>query len=495
MKTGGSEMRCNVVAVLVIGLLLLGMSALPKSIFAETQSAAKQRALDEVAALDVEIARMSSELWNFSEIALEERRSSEFLAGVLEAAGFKVRRGVAGMPTAFVAEWGAGRPIIGVLAEYDALPEIGNDPIPRRQVRSDGQPHGHGCGHNLFGAGSVGAAIALKRTMENEGLRGIVRLYGTPAEETLVGKVYMANAGLFDDLDAALDWHPDIRSGVMNQRGQAMNNFAVEFFGQSAHGAYDPWNGRSALDAAELMNHGVNLMREHIEPTARIHYVTTDGGNAPNVVPDYARVWYYARESNRKKVDENYAWILDVAAGAARATRTRHEVTLITGVHEMLLNRPLQEAAQRNLELVGVPAFGAEEQAFARELQEFMELESAGIDIELASLSDEVEPPDGGSTDVAEVSWITPTGSFYVVSAGVGLPWHSWATSASHGIPGAAKSAQVAARVLALTGVDLLTDPDLLERAKVDFREHTGGKPYVSPIPVDQKPPLPAREK
>jgi len=487
-------MSRNAIAVLVSSVMLAGSSALPAASSAEALPAAKQDALDEVAALDAEISRLSSALWEISEIALEERRSSELLASVLEAAGFKVQRGVAGLPTAFVAEWGKGRPIVGVLAEYDALPQIGNDPVPRKQPRSDGQPHGHGCGHNLFGAGSVGAAIALKRTMEKQGLRGTIRLYGTPAEETLVGKVYMANAGLFNDLDAALDWHPDWRAGVNNQTGQAMNNFSVEFFGQSAHGAYDPWNGRSALDAVELMNHGVNMMREHIEPTARIHYVMTHTGDAPNVVPEYARVWYYARESNREKLGKNYAWILDIAAGSARATRTRHEVTLITGVHEMLLNRPMQEAVQRNFEFVGAPTYGEEEQLFARDLQTFLELEATGIDTELMPLADGVEPPEGGSTDVAEVSWIAPTVSIYVASAGVGLPWHSWATAASHGIPGAAKSAQVAARVLALTGVDLLTDPDLLERAKADFREHTGGKPYVSPIPVDQKPSLPARE-
>ncbi len=451
----------------------------------------KQTALEMAAALDDEIRRMAETLWEYSEIALEEKRSAAFLAKLLEEEGFAVKRDAAGMPTAFVAEWGQGRPIVGVLAEFDALPGIGNAAVPRREPRADGHPHGQGCGHNLFGAGSVGAAMTLKRTMEKHRLGGTVRLYGTPAEETVVGKVYMAKAGLFDDLDAALDWHPSLETEVQNQAGQALNNFTVEFFGQAAHGAFDPWNGRSALDAVELMNHGVNLMREHIEPSARIHYVIPSGGEAPNVVPAYAKVWYYVRDVDREKVERNYAWILDVAGGAARATRTKHKVTLTTGVHEMLLNRPLQEAAQANLEAVGAPDYSDDDQAFARRIQAFLELEEKGIATVVEPLTAEQEPTRGGSTDVAEVSWITPTVSVSVASAGDGLPWHSWATSASHGTPGAPRAAQVAARALALTGVDLLTDPDLLAAARTFFTEKTGGKPYSSPIPVDQEPPLP----
>ena len=454
-------------------------------------SQVKQTALDQVAALDGTINQMAAQLWKFSEIALTEKTSAAFLAGVLEKEGFALRREVAGMPTAFVAEWGEGKPVIGILAEFDALPNIGNNPVPRREPRSDGHPHGQGCGHNLFGAGSTGAAIALKRTMQEHRLKGTVRLYGTPAEETVVGKVYMANAGVFDDLDAALDWHPDLKTGVSNQSGQALNNFTVEFFGQAAHAAYDPWNGRSALDAVELMNHGMNMMREHIEPTARIHYVIPSGGEAPNVVPEFARVWYYVRDISREKVEQIYAWALDVAAGAARATRTDHKVFLITGVHSMLLNRPLQEAAQKNLEIAGPPAYTEAEQSFARELQGFLKIEQKGLSTSIQPLAAEPQPAEGGSTDVAEVSRITPTVSFTVASAGAGLPWHSWATSASHGVSGASRAAQVAARALALNGVDLLTDPDLLKRARAFFLEKKGEQPYESPIPVDQKPPLP----
>jgi aminobenzoyl-glutamate utilization protein B len=395
------------------------------------------------------------------------------------------------MPTAFVAAWGSGEPVIGILAEYDALPGIGNAAVPFKQLRTDGVTSGQGCGHNLFGAGSVAGAMALKRTMERHGIEGTVRLYGTPAEETVVGKVYMAKADLFDDLDAAITWHPGLETETDNEPSRAMNNFTVEFFGQAAHSSADPWNGRSALDAVELMNHGVNMMREHVKPTARIHYVMPSAGEAPNVVPEYAKVWYYVRDVNRESVGEYYQWILKIAEGSALATRTEHRVSLITGVHATLLNRPLQEAVQRNLELAGAPEFSDEDQAFARELQKALGIEEKGLNAEIEPLADEELPVSGGSTDVAEVSRITPTVQFSVTTAAADIPWHSWATSASHGTEGAVKGANVAALVIALTGVDMLTDADLLRRAKSVFAEMTGGKPYEAPIPKEQEPPLP----
>jgi aminobenzoyl-glutamate utilization protein B len=456
-------------------------------------SPAKRAALNAVEELGEDIHTMAMTLWDRSELALLEEQSAEFLAGVLEQEGFTVERGVAGMPTAFTATFshGEGSPVLGVLAEYDALPGVGNAPVPHKAPREDGVTSGQGCGHNLFGAGSVGAAIALKRAMEREGLSGTVRLYGTPAEETVVGKVYMAKAGVFDDLDATLVWHPALETGVSNQPGRALNNFTVEFRGQAAHASADPWNGRSALDAVELMNHGVNMMREHIQPTARIHYVIPSAGEAPNVVPEYAKVWYYVRDTSRASVTEYYEWILDIAKAAAIATRTEHEVFLVTGVHEHKLNRPLQVAMQKNLELVGPPRFEEPFQAFAVAMQEGLGLERKGLDTEIKSLADGPEPLRGGSSDVAEVSYINPTVELRVTSAPAGVPWHSWATSASHGREEAVEAANVAAKVLALTGIDILTDADLLEQARAYFLEQTGGAAYQSPIPLDQKPPLP----
>ncbi len=490
-STSGGRGDTHHLPALVAGLLLALLLALP--VGAQEISGEKATALEAVDAFRDEIHDMSMTLWDFSELALLEDASAEYLADVLESEGFTVERGVAEMPTAFVASFGNGRPIIGVLAEFDALPNIGNAVVPRKEPRADGNPHGQGCGHNLFGAASVGAAVALKQTMEEHGLSGTVRLYGAPAEETVVGKVYMAKAGLFDDLDATLDWHPSTETKVRNQSGQAMNNFEVEFFGQAAHAAGDPWNGRSALDAVEMMNYGANMLREHVRPTTRIHYVIPSAGEAPNVVPEYAKVWYYVRDTARAPVEKYYDRLLKIAEGAALATATEHEVRLLTGVHAMLLNRPLQEAMQANLEQVGAPDFTEEYQAFARELQEFLDVEAKGLDTEVKPLKDEPEPPGGGSTDVAEVSRIAPVVSLSVTTAPAGIPWHSWATSASHGTEGSVLGAVVAAKVLALTGVDMLTDPELLREARAFFDEVTGGEPYDPPVPEDQKPPLPKR--
>jgi aminobenzoyl-glutamate utilization protein B len=421
----------------------------------------KATALAAVEALEGDILDISMTLWDYAELALLETQSANYLADFLEAEGFTVERGVAEMPTAFVASFGSGKPIIGVLAEFDALPGIGNAVVPRREPREDGNPDGHGCGHNLFGAASVAAAVAIKRTMQEHGLSGTLRLYGTPAEETVVGKVYMAKAGLFDDLDATLDWHPGL--------------------------------DRSALDAVEMMNYGANMMREHVRPTTRIHYVIPSAGEAPNVVPEYARVWYYVRDTARAPVDAYYDRLLKIAEGAALATATEYKATLLTGVHATLLNRPLQEAMQANLEIVGGPEFTEEDQAFAKALQAYLEIEEKGLDADPKPLKDEVEPPGGGSTDVAEVSRITPVVSLSVTTAAAGIPWHSWATTASHGTEGSVKGAEVAAKVLALTGVDLLLNPELIREARAFFDEKTEGKPYVSPVPADQKPPMPRK--
>ncbi|WP_420633370.1 amidohydrolase [Candidatus Palauibacter sp.] len=468
------------------------ISQTPTSLM-EGASAAEMAALEALDDLADEIRGMSMTLWEFSETALLEHRSAEYLAGLLEAEGFEVETGVAGMPTAFTATFrhGSGGPVLGVLAEYDALPGVGNEPVPHRAARADGVTSGQGCGHNLFGAGSVGAAIAIKRAMEEQDIAGEVRLFGTPAEETVVGKVYMANAGVFDGVGATLVWHPETATRVTNASTQAMNNFTVEFRGQAAHSAADPWNGRSALDAVEMMNYGANLMREHVQPSTRIHYVIPNAGEAPNVVPEYAKVWYYVRDTLRANVEEYYEWLLDIADAAAQATRTEHEVSLTTGVHALLLNRPLQEAMQANLEAVGGPSFPEAFQAWGREMQTGLDIDPVGLDVDVKPLAYGASPAQGGSTDVAEVSWLTPTVQLEVTSAPKGVPWHSWATSASHGTEWAAAAADVAARVLAMTGMDLLTDPDLLEAAQAAHREATAGRPWRAAIPRDQKPPVP----
>jgi len=476
----------RIVTSVSIGLLSCALAS------AADTSKAKKVAMTQAESLAEKTNEISMQLWDFSEIALQEQRSADLLTEYLEAEGFSVDRGVAGMPTAFVAGWGEGRPIIGILAEYDALPGVGNAAVPERSPRADGVTSGQGCGHNLFGAASVTGAVALKKTMEELGLPGTVRLYGSPAEETVVGKVFMARDGLYDDLDAAIDWHPSDETKTRNDPGQAMNSFTVEYFGQAAHGAYDPWNGRSALDGVELLNYGVNMMREHIEPTTRIHYVIPDGGDAPNVVPEYAKVWYYVRDLSRESVEGYYQRILKIAEGAALATGTTHKVTLITGVHECLMNRPMQEAIQANLELVGDVGFTDQEQEFGKSLQRYLEIEEKGFVGEIQPLAEEIEPVTGGSTDVCEVSYIVPQAGFSITTAAAKVPWHSWATTACHGTSAGVRGAVAASKVIALTGAELLTDPELLAAARKDFQERSGGKPYESPIPAELEPPIPA---
>jgi aminobenzoyl-glutamate utilization protein B len=490
MNTTNDPQKANfriplTVSVLLASILVFGS----QPTFAQKSELLKRNVLDRVDSIEPLIEEMAIKLWDYSELALAETRSADLLVNILDEAGFKIQTNVADMPTAFVATYGAGSPVIGILAEYDALPGVGNQIVPERKPRADGVTSGQGCGHNLFGAASVGGAIALKQLMEKEGLTGTIKLFGTPAEETVVGKIYMAKAGVFDGLDAVLEWHPGGTNAVRNQTGRAMNSFEVEFFGQAAHGAADPWNGRSALDAVEMMNYGVNMMREHVRPTARMHYVIPRAGDAPNVVPEYARVWYFVRDINRAEVGKYYDRILKIAQGAALATETTHKVHLITGVHEYLLNRPLQEALQKNLELVGAPRYTEAEQEFARTLQRVTGKEEKGFNDKVKPLPDEPGEVRGGSTDVADVSWIVPTAGFSVTTAAEDAPWHSWATTACSGTRAGRKGAVVAAKIIAATGVDLLTNPTLVKEAKAFFMKATGGKPYQSPIPADQKPP------
>lgn len=465
-------------------------------VFAQKMSKLKKVALQEAAALEPQVTQLSQKLWNYSETALKESQSAKMLINVLRKEGFKMEEGVAGMPTAFVATYGNGKPVIGILAEYDALPGVGNEPVPFKKKRKDGIMSGQGCGHNLFGAASVNAAIALKRTMSKRKLKGTIKLFGTPAEETVVGKVYMAKEKVFVGLDAVIEWHPATTNGVNFGKSLAMNNFEVEFFGQSAHGAADPWNGRSALDAVEMMNYGVNLMREHIYPTTRIHYVIPNGGGAPNVVPDYAKVWYFVRDTSRANVEKFYQRIKQVAKGAAIATNTEHKVRLITGVHSYNRNEPMMMAMQKNIMLVGAPQFTAEEQAWGKKLQKAAGKKEEGFRTKIKKIPANWRKvlPSGGSTDVAEVSFLAPTAGFGVATAPFGVPWHSWATSSSHGTSAGYRGALVATKVLTLTGIDLLTDAKLLKAAKADFMKTTQGKTYQSPLPEGQQVILPKQK-
>ena len=436
------------------------------------------------------IERIAREVWQLAELSLHEVQSAQLVMEILQEHGFTITStGTAGVPTAFIAEYGTGTPVLGFLAEYDALPGLGNEPVPYRQPRHDQVTSGHGCGHNLLGAGCIGAAIALKNVMVEQGLPGTIRLYGCAAEETEGAKIYMAREGLFQDVDVALHWHPGSLARVTSYRSTAVDQMKIEFFGRSAHAAGGPWLGRSAVHAAELFAHGLNLMREHLEPTARIHYIYESGGMAPNVVPDYARLCLYVRDAHRQNVMATTAWVKQIAEGVALATQTKSKVQVYTGLYDLLPNSPLAQRMQGYLERIGVPTYTEEEQAFARQLQQSFGVEPKGMATETQPLTDESTLM-GASTDVGDVSWNVPTMGCGMPTMPLGVAVHTWAATASHGTSIGLKGALYAARVLAWTGLDLLTDTELRQAARADFERRVRDQPYISPLPPEMKQPL-----
>lgn len=429
-------------------------------------------------------------IWTYAEPGLEETRSSKELQDWLRENGFSVRAGVSGMPTAFVASYGDGKPVIAFLAEYDALMGVSQKAVPRREAREDPDiVAGHGCGHSVFGTGTTAAAIALKQVLAAERLPGTVRLYGTPAEETVDAKTYMLRDGLFEDVDVVLSWHASDRTGANYGYSKAVVAARFSFEGLPAHASVSPHQGRSALDAIELMNIGANYLREHVPQDIRIHYVVTDGGGQPNVVPPKASSWYYVRADRHDTVEQVFARLVDIARGAALMTGTELNYVVDGDAHEVLPNRVLSNLIHSNLERVGAPRFDEEERAFARETQK-----------ELASIPDRalfegIEPvpekPEqrASSTDQGDLSWHVPTGGLTVASYAFGAPGHSWQVAASTGMSIGEKAMTVAAKTLAATGLDLLTRPALLDEARESFREVRDPLTFRSLLPADARPP------
>ena len=430
---------------------------------------------------------LSDRIWAYAETALREHKSAAALADYAEQRGFKVERGVAGLPTAFIATYGSGRPVIGIMGEYDALPGISQKAVAEKTPLVEGAA-GHGCGHNLFGAASLGAALAIKEQIAAGRLKGTVRFYGTPAEEDIGGKIYMARAGLFDGLDAVLAWHPGDETGADMDSGQAMVDVAVEFRGKAAHAAADPWNGRSALDAAELFTHGVNMMREHIKPSSRIHYVIANGGDVPNVVPEYAKVWLWARDWKRTEVEDLLARIRKIADGAATMTETTSSLTVQGGSWELLVNEPGERLLDANLRWLGPAVYTEQEQAFARQIQRASGVAETGMFAGIRPLEGQV--PEGGSTDVGDISWVAPTLHVTVATAPQGAPWHAWPVVATGGMSIGHKGLLRAAKTLAATMVDLYERPDALAAVQADFKAKKGDVQYKAYVP-DGPPPLP----
>jgi aminobenzoyl-glutamate utilization protein B len=465
----------------------------PVLLFAQKSAdmgANKQTAVSIIDAHAADLTRLSDQVWGFAELAMQEYQSAKVLADYAEQQGFKVDRGVAGIPTAFVASYGAGRPVIGVMGEFDALPGLSQKAQPVRAPQQEGAP-GHGCGHNMFGPGSLGAAIAIKELIEAGKLKGTVRFYGTPAEEDLAGKVYMTRAGLFDDLDVCLDWHPSDETEASVQSTQAVVDYDIEFRGHSAHAAYDPWDGRSALDAMELCAQGVNYLREHIKPSVRIHYVFKNSGDIPNVIPEYARMWIWVRDSKRTGVEEVWKRIEKIAQGAALMTETEVSVKLNNGLYEQLVNRTGAAALQKNLELLGPIRYTPEETGFGKSIQAALGFPQTGMNANCNPLKETKPDPDGGSSDVGDVSWNVPEISLTVTTAPARTPWHSWAVVACGGMSIGHKGMLHAAKALALTMVDLYENESLRKEIRAEFEQRKGDQVYKAMIP-DGPPPVPA---
>ncbi|HSR10344.1 MAG TPA: amidohydrolase, partial [Thermodesulfobacteriota bacterium] len=406
--------------------------------------------------------------------------------------GFKVERGVAGMPTAFVASWsrGSGKPVIGFLGEYDALPMLSQKAgVPRKDPVVPGAP-GHGCSHNTMCTAQALTVIALKDFMEKKGLSGTLKLYGSPAEEILTPRPFMIREGLFKEVDVVLDCHGDSAFTVAHgMEGTAMYSFIVTFRGKTAHSGSFPWMGRSAADAVELMHAGTERMREHLPTTQRSHWVTLEGGEAPNVVPDRCSTWYYIRDLD-DNVEGNFKWALDCARGAALMTQTTHEVKVLGAIHQRFANRKLAELVFQNMQEVGRPEYNQEEEAFARAMQQECGYPVVGMKYPVKITSPETEPLRGGSSDVGDVTLVTPMVSLRYPARVPGSPSHHWSVVAASKTSIAHKGLTAGAKVLALSAYDLLTDPGYLKQIREEFAQLQTVRPYKSFLPDGAQPPV-----
>ncbi|MEP6495729.1 MAG: amidohydrolase [bacterium] len=429
-----------------------------------------------LAALDAKsehYAGIANQIWGFAEVGYQEFKSSALLRHELATAGFKVDSAVDGMPTAFIATYGSGKPVIAIIGEFDALPGLSQDASPDKKILINGGP-GHGCGHNLFGTASTASAIAVKDWMAANKITGTLRFYGTPAEEGGSGKVYLVRDGLFDDVDAVVTWHPSDRNTSSANSSLANVGAKFRFHGISAHAAAAPEKGRSALDAVEAMDNMVNMMREHISSDARVHYVITDGGKAPNVVPDFAEVYYVARHNDMRVLDDIWERIVNAARGAALGTGTTMDVDVISAVWNVLPNEYLSRLQQKNLERVGGVVYTAADKAFGERIQKTLigsvpDVTQAGTVIPFQSGF-----VSSSSTDLGDVSWRVPTVELSAATWVPGTPAHSWQAVAAGGMDIGAKGMMVAAKTMMLTAMDLFTDPQHIAKARAEFTAKRG---------------------
>lgn len=456
----------------------------PSSAWAKDTAApsSAQAAHDAVQAVRDAILRISQEVWKNPELSLHEEISSEIHLRELREAGFTiVSNGTSGIPTAFVAEWsqGKGGPKIGFLPEYDALPDLGNVAEPRQTPGPAGAKVGHGCGHNMLGAGCTGAAFALKKMMIDKKVPGTIRVYGCAAEETEGAKVYMARDGLFNDLDACLAWHPGPMNATGLLRTAAVNMLRVRYAGRTAHAGVDPWEGRSALKGAELFGIGIQFMREHLKSTTRLHYVYTDAGSTPNVVPGSAEVIIVIRDQDRAEVNTVTEWVKDVAKGASTSTQTEVAIDHFFGLHDLLPNETLANRIHAHMSALPLK-WTEEEQEFAKACQREMGLPEAGLMPSIMPVLPEITT--GGGTDVGDVSYNTPTGLFALATMPIGVGLHTWPVTACGGTSIGDKGSIYSAIVMAGVGYDLMTNPELCAAARADFDRRKAGRSYVSPL-------------
>jgi aminobenzoyl-glutamate utilization protein B len=441
-----------------------------------------------------QISDAAMKIWGFAEVGYQETKSSALLQGQLKDAGFDVKAGVAGMPTAFIASYknGAG-PVIAILAEFDALPGLAqtHDPV---KTPIPGQAAGHGCGHNLFGAASVGAAVSLKAWMIKNNIKGELRVYGAPAEEGGSGKVYLVRAGLFSDVDATLHWHPNDQNTAVQGVSLANISGKFRFHGVSSHAAAAPEKGRSALDGVEIMDVATNFLREHIPEKTRIHYIITNGGAAPNVVPDFAEVYYYVRDPDPAVVKDVWARVVKAAQGAALATGTTVDSEITGGVYALLPNDTLGKVMDANLRRVGGITWTPEETAFAQKIQTSL-VNPPALDTVKTVQPYRVELEGGGSsTDVSDISWVTPTVGLGTATFVPGSAGHSWQNVAAGGSTIGVKGAVNAAKTLALTGADLFSNPDIVKKAKAELDQRRGANFTYKAMLGDRPPALDYRK-
>ena len=452
--------------------------------------------------------KLSDDIWDNPEIAYDEYNSVSEHREMLEREGFRVTTDVGGIPTAVMGEAGAGGPVIAILGEYDALPGLSQENGVAEPRPIPGSGLGHGCGHNLLGSAALLAATAVKDWLAENGIAGRVRYYGCPAEEGGAAKSFMVRAGAFRDVDIAISWHPAAFSGVNDAMSLANTRIDFSFTGRASHAAAAPHLGRSALDAVELMNVGVNYMREHMPSDARIHYAMLDGGGvAPNVVQAKAKVRYAIRARELPELWPLIERVKKVAQGAALMTETTVEFKVVSAVSNLLANRPLEESMFQAFERLGPPPFDDADRNFARQIQATLSPEDissafrrVGVKLDRNTpLCDAIVPldvkgaPMMGSTDVGDVSWVVPTVQARGATYAIGTPGHSWQLTAHGKTPLAKKGMVHVAKIMASTAVDALTRPALIDEAKADYKARTDINPYVCPLPDDIDPPIRAR--